>query len=63
MAEQVAALSRAPERVREKRAADIPLGRLAQPEEIAAVVIFLLSDASGFMTGSEVIADGGLSAR
>lgn len=38
----------------------IPLGREATAEEIAAVVLFLASDAASFMTGSEVTADGGL---
>ena len=36
-----------------------PLGRIGQPEEIAAVVAFLLSDDNSFMTGSLVSADGG----
>ncbi|MCC6462172.1 MAG: SDR family oxidoreductase [Saprospiraceae bacterium] len=36
-----------------------PLGRIGQPEEIAQVVAFLLSDESSFMTGSLVAADGG----
>ncbi len=40
-------------------AAQIPLGRVAQPEEMAAVALFLASDDSSFMTGSEVFADGG----
>ena len=40
-------------------AAQIPLGRVAQPEETAAVALFLASDDSSFMTGSEVFADGG----
>jgi NAD(P)-dependent dehydrogenase (short-subunit alcohol dehydrogenase family) len=38
-----------------------PLGRIGRPEEIAAVVVFLLSDAASFMTGSTVVVDGGLS--
>ncbi|WP_431281154.1 SDR family NAD(P)-dependent oxidoreductase [Humitalea sp. 24SJ18S-53] len=38
----------------------IPLGREATAEEIAAIVLFLASDAASFMTGSEVAADGGL---
>ena len=37
----------------------IPLGRLAKPTEIASVIVFLLSDDSSYMTGSEVIVDGG----
>lgn len=40
-------------------AARIPLGRVANPEEIAAVALFLASEDSSFMTGSEVFADGG----
>ena len=36
-----------------------PMGRLGQPDEIAAVVHFLASDASSLMTGSIVLADGG----
>jgi 3alpha(or 20beta)-hydroxysteroid dehydrogenase len=42
---------------------DIPMGRYGRPEEIAAVATFLLSDDAGYMTGSELIADGGYSAR
>ncbi|MEO3475894.1 SDR family oxidoreductase [Roseomonas sp. CAU 1739] len=38
----------------------IPLGREATAEEIAAIVLFLTSEAASFMTGSEVTADGGL---
>lgn len=37
----------------------IPLGRLAEPEEIAAVTTFLASDASSFVNGAEFFADGG----
>ncbi|MGQ8631780.1 SDR family NAD(P)-dependent oxidoreductase [Agrobacterium sp. DKPNP3] len=40
-------------------AAQIPLGRVANPEEIAAVALFLASEDSSFMTGGEVFADGG----
>jgi NAD(P)-dependent dehydrogenase (short-subunit alcohol dehydrogenase family) len=37
-----------------------PLGRIGDSDEIAAVALFLASDESSFMTGSEVFVDGGL---
>lgn len=40
----------------------VPLGRSAEPEEIAAIIAFLASEEASFMTGSVVVADGGLSA-
>lgn len=40
-----------------------PLGRMAQPEEIANVVCFLLSDEASFVTGADWMVDGGLTAR
>ena len=40
-----------------------PLGRRAQPREIAEVVAFLLSDKASFMTGETVRVDGGMLAR
>lgn len=38
---------------------EVPLGRLAEPEEIAAVTTFLASDASSYVNGAEFFADGG----
>jgi glucose 1-dehydrogenase len=40
--------------------AAIPLGRLAEPEEIANLVAFLASDEAGYLTATTVFADGGL---
>jgi 3-oxoacyl-[acyl-carrier protein] reductase len=36
------------------------LGRMAAPEEIASVIRFLVSPEAGFVTGSPLVADGGL---
>jgi NAD(P)-dependent dehydrogenase (short-subunit alcohol dehydrogenase family) len=41
----------------------IPLKRIAKPEEIAGVILFLASEESSFMTGAVVAVDGGWSAR
>jgi NAD(P)-dependent dehydrogenase (short-subunit alcohol dehydrogenase family) len=43
--------------------ASIPIGRMAQAEEIAQGIVFLLSDAASYMTGSELVMDGGYTAR
>jgi NAD(P)-dependent dehydrogenase (short-subunit alcohol dehydrogenase family) len=39
-----------------------PLGRLGRAEEVADMILFLLSDESTFSTGSEFVCDGGLTA-
>lgn len=48
-----------PEEVREKIIAQIPVGRLGRPEEVAHVVAFLASEDAGFITGANLAANGG----
>ena len=63
MVDAIAHGTRDPEAVRSKLALDIPLGRLGAPAEVAGLCVYLLSDASGFITGADVPIDGGLTAR
>ncbi len=48
-----------PEKVRESIIAQIPTGRLGEPEEIARAVSFLVADDAGFINGSTITANGG----
>lgn len=49
-----------PEPVRKKIIAQIPVGRLAKPEEIAWSIAFLAHERSGFMTGANLAVNGGI---
>ena len=55
--EKVAAM---PTEVRERALAQVPAGRFATPEEIAATVAFLCSDAAAYITGTWLPVDGGI---
>jgi len=46
--------------IREQIIASIPMGRLARPEEIAAVVAFLSSEEAGYITGANISVNGGM---
>ena len=49
--------------VREERVALTPLGRIAEPEDIAPGILYLASDEASFVTGTELVIDGGMTAR
>ena len=55
--------SAAPEKERQMTVARTLMNRLGEPEEIANVILFLASEESSYMTGSIVVADGGLTAQ
>jgi len=52
-----------PARARSQEIASVPLGRLGKPQDVAAVVAFLASDAAGFVSGAAWPVDGGKTAR
>jgi hypothetical protein len=62
MVRGLAELHRDPAWALEKLSKAAPLGRLGRPEEVAALVVYLASDESGFVTGTELTIDGGLTA-
>ncbi|MCH8989909.1 MAG: glucose 1-dehydrogenase [Chloroflexi bacterium] len=49
--------------IHEERVAKTPIGRMGQPEDIAAGILYLASDESSFVTGAELVIDGGMTAQ
>jgi NAD(P)-dependent dehydrogenase (short-subunit alcohol dehydrogenase family) len=49
-----------PEAVRERVLAGMPMGRMAEPEEVAELIAFLASDGAGYITAQDISVDGGL---
>jgi NAD(P)-dependent dehydrogenase (short-subunit alcohol dehydrogenase family) len=62
MLDRMLARARDPDKARAGYAAAAPLGRVAQPEDVAQMILFLASDESAFTTGAEFVVDGGLTA-
>jgi 3-oxoacyl-[acyl-carrier protein] reductase len=58
--DQGALMGLTPEEFTRQRAAQVPLGRMERPEDVAGVIGFLASSASGYMTGQAISVDGGL---
>jgi 3(or 17)beta-hydroxysteroid dehydrogenase len=54
--------SRNPDETRTKLAASVPVGRNARAEEVAAMIAYLAADESAFVTGAELVIDGGVTA-
>ena len=49
-----------PEEVIEEFAAEVPLGRFAEPDEVAQAVVFVASDRASYITGQSISVDGGI---
>ena len=58
--DQGALLGMAPDEFSRRRAAQVPLGRMERPDDVAAVIGFLASDRAGYVTGQALSVDGGL---
>jgi NAD(P)-dependent dehydrogenase (short-subunit alcohol dehydrogenase family) len=55
-------LARAGAAAQERTAAALPAGRIGRPDEVAAAAVWLTSDAAAFVTGANLVIDGGMTA-
>jgi NAD(P)-dependent dehydrogenase (short-subunit alcohol dehydrogenase family) len=62
MVESVLVMTRDPEQTRQRLIASVPLGRMGRADEVAAMIVYLSSDESQFVTGAEFVIDGGMTA-
>lgn len=63
MVDRMASVMGEPAAAKARLAQAAPLGRLGQADEVAAMIVYLASDESRFVTGAELVIDGGLTAR
>ena len=63
MVDDIAGGTKNPQAVQQRLTNDIPIGRLGQPDEVAKLCIYLLSDDAAFITGADFPIDGGLTAK
>jgi NAD(P)-dependent dehydrogenase (short-subunit alcohol dehydrogenase family) len=63
MVETILAQTEFPDGARARMTREIPLGRFGSAPEVAAMIVYLLSDEACFVTGAELVIDGGLTAR
>ena len=54
-------LAGVPDQIKEKIVAQVPVGRIASPDEVASLHVFLASDEAAFITGQVIFIDGGMS--
>jgi 3(or 17)beta-hydroxysteroid dehydrogenase len=63
MYQGIVGAARDPDKTRAALTAQVPLGRVAEAREIADLIVYLLSDESAFVTGAEMVIDGGMTAQ